>query len=78
MSKQSFGDESNWKHEPHSEHYVKDKFGKGTETRNWKKNLDPNVEEQKEDLGDVKETDSEMEDLEEEIKLKKDKAEERH
>jgi len=44
MSKQSFSDESNWKHEPHAEHYVKDKFGKGSTTWNWKKNLDPKIE----------------------------------
>lgn len=33
MSTQKFADESNWKNEPHSEHYVEDKFGKGTDTR---------------------------------------------
>lgn len=44
MSKQSFGDESNWKHEPKTEHYVEDKFGKGSATRNWKKNIDETLE----------------------------------
>lgn len=36
MGRQSFGDESKRKNRPHSKHYVEDKFGKGTTTRNWK------------------------------------------
>lgn len=45
MGRQTFRDESNRKHEPHAEHYIDDKFEKGTDTRNWKKNLDEEVEE---------------------------------
>jgi hypothetical protein len=40
MGRQSFSDESNRKHRVHSEHYVDDKFEKGTDTRNWKKNIE--------------------------------------
>jgi len=36
MGRQTFQDESNYKHEPHAKHYVDDDFGKGTGTRNWK------------------------------------------
>lgn len=39
MSRQTFRDESNYKHEPHVEHNVDDKFEKGTKSRNWKKNI---------------------------------------
>ena len=53
MSNQSFKDESNWKHEPHTEHHVEDKFGKGTDTRNWNKNLDQR-DESKENKGQDK------------------------
>lgn len=44
MSRQTFRDESNWKHQPETENYVDDKFGKGANTRNWKKNLDSTVD----------------------------------
>ncbi len=39
MGRQTYRDESNRKHRPHNEHDVDDKFGKGTQTRNWNKNL---------------------------------------
>lgn len=42
MGRQTFRDESNRKHEPHAKHYVDDKFEKGTDTRNAKKNLKEN------------------------------------
>jgi DnaK suppressor protein len=48
MGTQNYGDESNWKHQPETEHYVEDKYGKGSHTRNWKKNL----EEKSEDAAD--------------------------
>lgn len=51
MSQQNFRDESNWKHEPHAEHHVDDKFEKGTETRNWKKNVDKNDDEKRDPPG---------------------------
>lgn len=44
MGRQTFRDESNYKHEPHTKHYVDDEFKKGTSTRNWKKNV--NAEEE--------------------------------
>jgi hypothetical protein len=44
MSQQKFNDESNWKHEPHAKHYVDDKFEKGNDIRNWKKNVDEEIE----------------------------------
>lgn len=47
MGRQTFRDESNRKHEPHAEHYIEDKFGRGTDTRNWKTNLDPAVPQNK-------------------------------
>jgi len=40
MTTQTYRDEGNWKHEPNTEHHVDDKFGKGTNTRNWKKNIE--------------------------------------
>ena len=40
MSRQNYSDESNWKHEPDAKHFEDDKFGKGTRTRNWRKNLE--------------------------------------
>jgi DnaK suppressor protein len=56
MSHQNFGDESNYKHEPKADHIVKDKFGKGTNTRNWKKNLDEKLEDS-EDPDNLSDTD---------------------
>lgn len=40
MGRQSYRDESNYKHEPHQEHHVDDKFEKGNTSRNWKRNPD--------------------------------------
>lgn len=49
MTSQKTSEESNWQHEPKTEHYVADKFGKGTNTRNWKKNLDETLNAGQED-----------------------------
>lgn len=50
MGRQTYSDESNWKHEPHAEHYVEDKFEKGNETRNWNKNTDTNLTKEEEEM----------------------------
>lgn len=54
MSRQNFSDESNLKHTPHTEHYEEDKFGKGADTRNWKKSLDETVEAQTSDTDEMR------------------------
>lgn len=61
MSRQSFSEESNWKHEPHSEHYVDDKFGEGTDTRNWVKNLDKKSDNDLKAMEDQEESSEESE-----------------
>jgi hypothetical protein len=59
MSQQKFGEEGNWKHEPRTKHYIDDHFGKGTKTRNWKKNVDESLsaDESEENLGTDEDTD---------------------
>lgn len=56
----------NEKHEPYAEHYVKDKFGKGTDTRNWNKKNDPGIESEEEEakLSEKPDTDAGSEKIE--------------
>jgi hypothetical protein len=61
MGRQAYGEESNRKHDPHAEHIVDDKFEKGSDTRNWKKNLEIRIDE---DLK-VSETDADAVDVSE-------------
>lgn len=62
MGRQTFRDESNYKHESHAKHNLDDEFKKGTITRNWQKNLKSETEEEvEEDLSDS-ESDEDFED----------------
>lgn len=61
MGRQTYGEDSNRKHEPHAKHIVDDKFEKGSDTRNWKKNLEIRINE---DLK-VSETDADVVDVSE-------------
>lgn len=38
MGQQKYSGESNWQHEPRTEHNMDDSFGEGNKTRNWQKN----------------------------------------
>lgn len=52
MGRQSLSDQSKYKHRAHTKHYVDDTFEKGTDTRNWKKNI-----KRDEDIQDLDRTD---------------------
>lgn len=55
MGQQTYGDESNYQHDPGIKHFEDDKFEKNSTDRGWKKNTD--ISDEKKSDGTKKESD---------------------